>query len=101
LAETCFLVCGGIGSSKRMLGPEGVEPENKEERRGKMKRRIRGRREVRIEDADWGTSSPLAGLLLGLPPPNWWTRTPGPPPKLKTKPGPVSKPGVYVSFIHE
>lgn len=24
------------------------------------------------------------GRLLGRAPPNWWTRTPGPPPKLKT-----------------
>lgn len=24
------------------------------------------------------------GRRLGRPPPNWWTRIPGPPPKLKT-----------------
>ena len=46
------MVCGATGASKRILGPEGVEPENILERRGKMKRRMRGRREVRIEDAD-------------------------------------------------
>jgi len=89
----CFRVCGGTAASKRMEGPAGAELENKEERRGKMKRRIRGRSEVRMEEADWGVSlSPAAGLRRGLPPPNWCTRTPGPPPRLKTKPGPVSKP---------
>jgi hypothetical protein len=54
-----------------MLGPEGVELENNDERSGKMKSSIKGSKDVRIEDADWGASSPAAGLLLGLPPPNW------------------------------
>lgn len=62
--------------------------ENREDRRGNMKRRIKGRRDVRIEDADCGGSFSPRGLLCGLPPPNWWTRTPGPPPRLNTKPGP-------------
>jgi hypothetical protein len=48
----CFCVCGGTGDSKRIFGPEGAELEKREERRGKMKRRIRGRRDVRIEEAD-------------------------------------------------
>jgi hypothetical protein len=45
-------VCGGTGVSNRIFGPEGVDPENREERRGKMKRSIRGSRDVRIEEAD-------------------------------------------------
>lgn len=83
-----------------MFGPEGVEPENRDDRSGKIKRSIRGRRDVNIEPAVCGGSFPVAGRLRGLPPPNWFTRMPGPPPpKLKTKPGPVSNPVTCVSLV--
>lgn len=79
--------------SKRTEGPVGLlEPEKREERRGRMKRRRRGRSEVRAEVAVggcWGCDG--SGRRRGRPPPNWWTRIPGPPFRLKTKPGPVSK----------
>lgn len=91
-------MCGGTGDSKRIFGPEGVDPENRDDRRGKMKSSIRGRRDVNIELAVCGGSSPVAGRLRGLPPPNWFTRMPGPPPRLKTNPGPVSNPVLYVSL---
>lgn len=96
----CFWVCGGTGDSKRMFGPRGVEPENNDDRSGKIKSSIRGRRDVNIEPAVCGGSSPVAGRLRGLGPPNWFTRIPGPPPRLKTKPGPVSNPFPCVSLVH-
>ena len=62
-----------------------------------MKRRSKGRSEESTEIADcgccasaWWDVSP--GRRRGRCPPNWCTRKPGPPPKLKTNCGPASKP---------
>lgn len=65
--------------------------EKRLERRGRTKRISSGRRLVSAERAEAGGASLLAlallasrGLLLGRPPPNWCTRKPGPPLRLKT-----------------
>ena len=93
--EVRICVFGGLAVSKRTEGPcgAGAEPK-KEERRGRMNKRRRGRREDKALDTLGEGSKPggcaVVGRLRGRPPPNWCTRTPGPPPILKTKFGPVS-----------
>lgn len=78
--------------SKRYDGPDGVdeEEEKSDERRGSTKRRMRGKSCWNIAQAEGTASGSVAsrGLLRGRGPPNWWTRTPGPPPMLKTNCGP-------------
>lgn len=60
-----------------------------------MKRKRSGRSEDSVLPRLGAGSVPapcaVAGRLRGWPPPNWCTRIPGPPPRLNTKPGPVSK----------
>ncbi len=91
---------GDRGVSKTRLGLADVDadPEKREERRGRTKRKRRGSRLAKAEETFCWPSEPggtaVPGRLRGRPPPNWWTRTPGPPPRLKTKAGPVSMPPV-------
>ena len=70
--------------------------ENSEERRGSMKIMSKGSRFCNAAHRFWGPSCALSfasrGLRRGLLPPNWCTLIPGPPPRLKTNCGPVSKP---------
>lgn len=87
---------GGVGSSLTE-GPEGVlEPEKRPESKGKMKRRSSGNRDCSVCDREGGgalgSRAACWGRRRGAPPPNWCTRTPGPPPILKTKPGPSNRP---------
>ncbi len=89
-------VSGGLGVSKRMLGPADVVlEENIEDSRGRMKRIRSGSRfdsVVESEGAGASEGGPWAsrGRRRGRPPPIWCTRNPGPPPRLNTKPGPLS-----------
>lgn len=87
---------GGEGESKRNLGPDEESDEKKVEMRGRMKRMSRGRRFDNVVERDGGgifsdVDDVFRGRRRGWAPPNWWTRKPGPPPRLKTNCGPVSK----------
>jgi hypothetical protein len=81
----------------RTDGPDGVDgPLKSDERSGRTKSRRSGRREDRVE-IRFGVGSPRPSVPFAVPgrrrgrgPPNWCMRMPGPPPKLKTNPGPVS-----------
>lgn len=92
----CSYVCWDVGVSISKCGPCEVElkPEKMEEKRGRIKRMRRGRRFWRAVRAVSGVSlagGAPGGRRRGRLPPNWWTRTPGPPPMLNTKPGVLSK----------
>lgn len=74
--ETRSRVLGARGCSKTTEGPADVDdvPEKKEERRGSTKRKRRGRRLAKAEEAPCWASEPggcaAPGRRRGRPPPN-------------------------------